>query len=140
MKLKTLKSSVPLLRSALPVVQPMSWRAGKESSAKRGYGYKWQQARAGYLAKHPLCVFCERAGRVTEATVVDHRIPHRGDQALFWDRSNWQGLCAPCHSGLKQREERGINGIGLVREVDEIGPPEASCEAGEASAGHRLRP
>lgn len=113
---------MPLLRNTLPVAQPMSWRAGKASSTRRGYGYKWQQARAGYLAKHPLCVYCEQAGRVTEATVVDHRVPHQGDQKIFWDKANWQSLCKPCHDGRKQREERAgdIDGAGLIREVREI--------------------
>ncbi|MRW85402.1 HNH endonuclease [Pseudoduganella sp. FT26W] len=124
MKLRTLKSSVQQLRNTLPIAQPLSWRASKESSTQRGYGYKWQQARAGYLRSHPLCVYCERQGRTTEATVVDHRIPHRGDQALFWDKANWQALCKPCHDGQKQREEaraalldpRVIDGVGLIRD------------------------
>jgi 5-methylcytosine-specific restriction protein A len=29
--------------------------------------------------------------------VVDHRVPHRGDDHLFWDRSNWQAMSKPCH-------------------------------------------
>jgi 5-methylcytosine-specific restriction protein A len=29
--------------------------------------------------------------------VVDHIIPHRGDQYLFWDQENWQALCKDCH-------------------------------------------
>ena len=29
--------------------------------------------------------------------VVDHIIPHRGDQKLFWDQNNWQSLCKSCH-------------------------------------------
>lgn len=37
-----------------------------------------QMARAGDLVSHPLCVYCEREGRVTADTVVDHRIPRRG--------------------------------------------------------------
>ena len=129
MKLKTLKSSLPLLRSALPIAEPTSWRSGKESSTKRGYGYKWQQARAGYLVSHPLCVFCERQGRVTAATVVDHRVPHRGDMNLFWDKNNWQALCAPCHSGTKQREERVIDGEGLIRDVLVIAAPASAAGA-----------
>ncbi|WP_229205960.1 HNH endonuclease signature motif containing protein [Duganella sp. Leaf126] len=125
LKLKSLKPQVQQLRSALPTLQPTSWRSDKQSSTARGYGYKWQQARAGYLAKHPLCVYCEREGRVTVATVVDHRVPHRGDMKLFWDRANWQGLCAAHHSGDKQREEAMmgdvIDGRELVREVPERG-------------------
>lgn len=80
----------------------------RATSAKRGYGYKWQQARKGYLAKHPLCVECEASGRVTPATDLDHVIPHKGDMALFWDRSNWQGLCRTHHSAKTAREDGGF--------------------------------
>ena len=31
-------------------------------------------------------------GMLTPATVVDHVIPHRGDQKLFWDEDNWQAV------------------------------------------------
>jgi 5-methylcytosine-specific restriction protein A len=41
-----------------------------------------------------------------QASLVDHKTPHRGVQRLFWDRSNWQPLCTPCHSGRKQSIER----------------------------------
>lgn len=82
------------------------------SSTERGYNYRWQKARATYLSRHPLCKMCEGRGRVTAATIVDHIIPHRGDQALFWDTSNWQSLCKPCHDSVKQAEERrGVGGI-----------------------------
>jgi 5-methylcytosine-specific restriction endonuclease McrA len=81
-----------------------SWRTGL-TAAERGYDYRWQKARAAWLKEHPLCVFCEANGRVEAATTVDHKIPHRGDKHLFWDRSNWQSLCTNCHSGLKQRQE-----------------------------------
>jgi len=36
-------------------------------------------------------------GKFVAATVVDHVIPHRGDAALMWDKSNWQALCKHCH-------------------------------------------
>lgn len=68
-------------------------------TAQRGYGAKWQAARAAYLAKHPLCVQCEKEGKVKLATDLDHKIPHRGNMALFWDfENNVQGLCASHHS------------------------------------------
>jgi 5-methylcytosine-specific restriction endonuclease McrA len=50
--------------------------------------------------------------RVTAATVVDHRVPHQGDQALFWDRSNWAALCQTHHNSTKQREEKQGQEIG----------------------------
>lgn len=104
MKLKSLK---PRLVVSKPQQKELavSWRDGK-SSAQRGYGYKWQQHRLRFLQLNPLCVYCEHDGRVTEATVVDHMVPHKGDQKLFWDTENHQALCAPCHSSVKQREEK----------------------------------
>lgn len=84
-----------------------SWRAGKRKTAERGYGGVWQAARAAYLARHPLCVFCEKKGRIEPATVVDHVVPHKGDPKLFWDRKNWQPLCKTCHDSDKQRIEKG---------------------------------
>ncbi|MFD0669710.1 HNH endonuclease [Ramlibacter sp. MAHUQ-53] len=48
---------------------------------------------------------CKAQGRVGAANVVDHIEPHRGDQALFWRRSNWQALCSHHHNSAKQREE-----------------------------------
>ena len=67
------------------------------SASARGYGKAWQRESRRFLAAHPLCVQCAKQGRYVKATVVDHIRPHRGDPALFWDQSNWQALCKPCH-------------------------------------------
>lgn len=75
------------------------------TTAERGYGSRWQTARASYLRSHPLCRMCDDEGRVTAATIVDHITPHRGDQSKFWDTDNWQPLCAKHHSSHKQRLE-----------------------------------
>lgn len=66
-------------------------------AAKRGYNRRWQKVRKSYLEAHPLCVQCAKQGKYVRATVVDHIIPHRGDQKLFWDQNNWQSLCKSCH-------------------------------------------
>lgn len=78
------------------------------SSAERGYGYRWQRAREGFLRKHPLCAVCLAEGVLTPATVVDHRVPHRGDKALFWDRGNWQQLCSAHHNRKTATEDSGF--------------------------------
>ena len=72
---------------------------------KKLYGYRWQQRRVVYLKANPFCVFCARRGLSVAATVVDHIVPHAGAHALFWDESNWQSLCAPCHNGEKQKTD-----------------------------------
>lgn len=100
-------------------MERMSWRVDKTKVADRGYGGKWQRLRLSFLKKHPLCVYCAKEGRTTEAKVVDHIVPHRGDSKLFWDQKNWQPLCRSCHSRIKQQEENGglkgcdVNGIPL---------------------------
>ena len=90
------------------LLKSSAWAKPRESSTKRHYNYKWQQARAGWLVKHPLCRCCEQAGKVVAATDVDHIIPHKGDMTLFWDRGNWQSLCGPCHSSKTASEDGGF--------------------------------
>lgn len=77
-----------------------SWQDDRErgTAAQRGYDAEWRVARRYYLSGHPLCVDCQKEGRITPATVVDHIKPHRGDRRLFWDSNNWQSLCAHHHS------------------------------------------
>lgn len=63
---------------------------------------------------------CQAEGRITAASVVDHIVPHKGDQALFWDvEGNWQALCKLHHDSQKQREERGT----AVQAIGEDGWP-----------------
>jgi len=76
------------------------------SASARGYGRKWQAARAGFLRKHPFCAGCLRRGLTIRATELDHIQPHRGDQALFWRRANWQPLCKRCHARKTLAETR----------------------------------
>jgi 5-methylcytosine-specific restriction enzyme A len=99
-----LESSLPVKP---PVHRPPGFRSAVEvkreldrerpSAARRGYGARWRRARAAFLAQHALCAICRARGRVVPATVVDHVVPHRGDQILFWDRGNWAPSCKACH-------------------------------------------
>ncbi len=103
-RLKSLGFRVRAQGERLKTAAPGSWRTGK-TSTERGYDYRWQQAREAFLLDHPLCVYCQRKGMTSAASVVDHIEAHHGDQELFWDRENWQPLCKPCHDSDKQREE-----------------------------------
>lgn len=75
------------------------------NSTARGYNWPWRRARVQYLNEHPLCEACYAQGFRREATVVDHKIPHRGNQSLFWDEGNWCALCAPCHNSKTGKGE-----------------------------------
>jgi len=80
--------------------------ADRDGAAARGYDSRWRKARARFLKANPLCVRCKEAGRLVKATVVDHKVPHRGDTGLFWDESNWQPLCKQCHDKKTMTEDR----------------------------------
>nr|WP_246705146.1 HNH endonuclease [Rhizobium sp. RM] len=51
-------------------------------------------------------VGCGRVDGNTSRLVADHKMPHRGDEQLFWNENNLQCLCKPCHDRLKQKQER----------------------------------
>lgn len=68
----------------------------------------WLDGRTAFLAIHPLCAECEKAGRLTAACIVDHIVPHQGDLALFYDQDNWQPLCKPCHDRKTAAEDGGF--------------------------------
>jgi 5-methylcytosine-specific restriction enzyme A len=78
----------------------------RPSAARRGYGARWRRARVAFLAQHPLCATCRALGRIVAASVVDHVVPHRGDQKLFWNESNWAPACKRCHDAKTAREGR----------------------------------
>ena len=57
--------------------------------------------------RYPLCINCrDTYGEIRSATEVDHINPHGGDMKLFWDTSNWNGLCKSCHSKKTAKEQR----------------------------------
>lgn len=59
---------------------------------------RWLDARIRYLQRHPLCVECEKQGRLTLGNTINHIIPHKGNYDLFWDEGNWETLCERCHN------------------------------------------
>lgn len=88
---------------------PQTWEGSTNSS--KFYGRAWRKARLVHLQQHPLCVDCLAEKKITEATEVDHIIPHRGDMNLFWQKTNWQSLCKPHHSAKTCRENGGFGNI-----------------------------
>src|SRR5262245_2556293 len=85
------------------------------SSAQRGYGSRSQKARATFLRQHPLCQceLCDEGRiRLLPSSVVDHKVPHRGDQSLFWDTDNWQALNKACHDRKTATQDGGFGNKG----------------------------
>lgn len=62
------------------------------------YDRRWRKIRALYLAKHPLCVDCEKVGKLIPATEVHHIVAVNDGGTDNYD--NLMGLCKPCHSRI----------------------------------------
>lgn len=61
---------------------------------------RWKRERMAFLNNNPMCAECLKAGKYNGNELeLDHIIPHRGDEELFWDiAGNWQVLCIQHHS------------------------------------------
>lgn len=78
------------------------------ASAKQWYNSKrWKVLRKQVLSEEPLCRLCKEQNKITAATVVDHKEPHRGDETLMWDRKNLQPSCKSCHDKKTSRFDNG---------------------------------
>ncbi|MHA6692046.1 HNH endonuclease signature motif containing protein [Devosia sp. A449] len=91
------------VRCACQVARKARTDTRRPNATARGYDHAWRKARAEFLVLNPWCSW---PGCNAPASVVDHIMAHRGNQALFWNRANWQALCAPCHNRHKQAQER----------------------------------
>lgn len=76
--------------------------AKKATATKRVTGRRLQAMRASLFARHPLCVECERQGRVTLATQRDHVVSL--EEGGPDDDDNVQGLCISCHDAKSKAE------------------------------------
>lgn len=81
--------------------------ANRGTSTERGYNYRWHKASKLFLNEHPLCAICLKKDPpvIRAAECVDHIVPHKGNQELFWDVNNWQSACLQCNSEKAAREE-----------------------------------
>lgn len=81
-----------------PLHRPQQGGWSHERSAReRGYGWGWTKLRASILARDcGLCQPCQRAGRVTVATEVDH-IRNKA-QGGSDEPGNLQAICRECHA------------------------------------------
>jgi len=72
-----------------------------------------------FLDQTPLCSPCEKSGKETPATIVHHKIEHKGDEALFYSWDNLESVCASCHSGHIRVSEH----VGYSQACDADGWP-----------------
>lgn len=116
-KLKALPSRLRPMASRLTPVEPgdevarnrkrdaeQPWRAWYKTA-------RWQKLRKDVLIRDGYT--CRRTGQVLggrhpapDSPVVNHKVPHRGDPALFWDIDNLETVSKAVHDREIQREER----------------------------------
>lgn len=79
------------------------------TGADRGYDARWRALRAAYVQLHPSCEACLAEGLTPEPgrVIVDHIVPHRGDDALRLDPTNLQTLCRSHHARKTAAEGAG---------------------------------
>jgi 5-methylcytosine-specific restriction enzyme A len=80
------------------------------SAHSRGYDRAWVKLRTWWIKRNPLCAECEREGKLTVATEVDHMVPISRDRSRRLDPDNLQSLCHPCHVA-KTARDKGIGGL-----------------------------
>jgi 5-methylcytosine-specific restriction enzyme A len=83
------------LQRLTPRLQTLRTPLAAPAAVERMRGRRAVDRRARWLYLHPLCVECDKEGRVTAATVPDHVVP-------LWkggpdDESNLQSLCKAHH-------------------------------------------
>lgn len=72
---------------------------------------RWKQLRLKVLVRDRYT--CQRTGEICSgkypapnSPTVNHKKPHRGDPALFWDETNLETVTKAVHDGLIQTEEQ----------------------------------
>ncbi|MGQ3674267.1 HNH endonuclease [Xanthobacter sp. TB0139] len=113
-RLRSLPPRLPPPAPLLPVQShdngSRTQRRAIESPWRRWYATaRWSALREETFARDGYSCQMQGCGRLItdpRQRVCDHIRPHRGDEALFWDRDNLQTLCKPCHDGRKQAAER----------------------------------
>ncbi len=74
-----------------------------QSRAERGYTTRWDKAAATFRARRPWCLGCEAIGDSVPTELVDHVVPHNGNQDVFWDTALWQPCCRHHHDVVKRK-------------------------------------
>jgi 5-methylcytosine-specific restriction protein A len=108
-KLKNLRPSLGMLRPTvafMPEGEQQRDKARASLEWRKWYNStRWRKLAAAVKLRDLFTCQMPGCGRVGGRLVADHKRPHRGAAALFWDITNIWTLCKPCHDGAKQREE-----------------------------------
>lgn len=114
MALKILKPKLRRMEQRLKAPREIRDKRYSPDAVIRGWykSARWQALRQQVLIRDLYT--CQRTGVMLvgkapapNSPVVHHKIPHRGDERLFWDINNLQVVSKAWHDSDAQREERG---------------------------------
>ena len=74
----------------------------RDPATRKRYGRTWKRIRDKYIAAHPLCAQCKKAGKLTPTAEVHHIVPLTRGGTNAWE--NLMSLCSSCHSEITARE------------------------------------
>lgn len=115
----------------------------RPSARERGYSSKWERESKAFLALPENRMCACGCGRVAEC--VDHIIAHKGDQRLFWSRTNWRPMALACNSRKNALFEGGFGRIARTSfhhtqvEPEGFSKHEKSIDINEMGAGGHRR-
>ncbi|KRD56985.1 HNH endonuclease [Ensifer sp. Root954] len=121
-KLTTLKPRLATLAPRLGLAKPTDRKEAEAQRLKQRdqeqpwrkwyYTRRWKKLREQVLLRDGYT--CQKTGVICvgkhpegNSPVVDHKTPHRGVLALFWDIDNLETLSKAYHDREKQKAERG---------------------------------
>lgn len=89
-------------------------RYSPDATVRGWYKSKRWQALRGQVLVRDLYI-CQRTGVMLtgkapapDSPAVHHRVPHKGDERLFWDINNLEAVSKEWHDSEAQREERRV--------------------------------
>ena|SRR5437016_5588404 len=85
-------------------------RTKSPSARAAGYDARWDRYSRGFLRGNPFCCdpFARHRGQIVRATVTGHKLAHKGNETLLWDRDNHYPLCSGCNSYQCAKYEGGF--------------------------------
>ena len=119
-------------RCACQRAKAKAYDAARGTAAQRGYGGNWRKASKAFLALQENQRCACGCGRV--ANMVDHIRAPKGDQSLFWDRSNWQAFNLACNTRKAIRSEGGFGRPSLLQNHSETGGRVETSSKGQETA------
>lgn len=76
-------------------------------------GPRWTHKRAAILRRDSYwCQYCERYGRITEATTVHHIMPAEYFKEYQFESWNLTSLCTSCHNEMHDRDSHKLTRKG----------------------------